>query len=142
MAIDGKSDDDIRRILTETRTIALVGASNNPDRPSNRVLGFLVGRGYRVFAINPGLAGKEIHGAAVYASLADLPEPVDMVDVFRNSEAAGETIDEAMALATPPKTIWLQLGVVNAAGAARAEGRGISVVMDRCPAIESPRLGL
>lgn len=142
MAIDGKSDDDIRRILTETRTIALVGASNNPDRPSNRVLGFLVGRGYRVFAINPGLAGKEIHGAVVYASLADLPEPVDMVDVFRNSEAAGETIDEAMALATPPKTIWLQLGVVNAAGAARAEGRGISVVMDRCPAIESPRLGL
>lgn len=142
MVIDGKSDDDIRRILTETRTIALVGASNNPDRPSNRVLAFLVRRGYRVFAINPGLAGKEIHGAPVYASLAELPEPVDMVDVFRNSEAAGETIDEAMALATTPKAIWLQLGVVNAAGAARAEEKGISVVMDRCPAIEIPRLGL
>lgn len=142
MSIDGKSDDEIRSILTGTRTIALVGASQNPDRASYGVLGFLLRRGYRVFPINPGLAGKTIHGATVYATLADLPEPVDMVDVFRNSEAAGATIDEALALDPKPKTIWLQLGVVNAAGAERGEAAGVSVVMDRCPAIEIPRLGL
>ncbi len=142
MAIDGKTDDDIRRILTQTKSIALVGASNNPDRPSNRVLAFLVNRGYRVFTINPGLAGKEIHGAPVFATLADLPAPVDMVDVFRNSDAAGETIDEVLRMETPPKVVWLQLGVVNEPAAARAEAVGIAVVMDRCPAIEGPRLGL
>lgn len=142
MAIDGKSDDDIRRILTTTRTIALVGASQNPERPSNRVLGFLRRRGYGVTAVNPGLAGGTIHGAPVVARLSDLAEPVDMVDVFRNSDAAGETIDEVLALPWRPRTIWLQLGVVNAAAAVRAEAAGIAVVMDRCPAIETPRLGL
>ncbi|WP_181702899.1 CoA-binding protein [Chthonobacter albigriseus] len=142
MKIDGKTDADIRDILSSTKTIALVGASQNPDRASHGVLGFLLRRGYRVFPINPGLAGKTIHGATVYASLADLPEPVDMVDVFRNSEAAGAVIDEALALDPKPKTVWLQLGVINAEGARRGEAAGVSVVMDRCPAIEIPRLGL
>jgi predicted CoA-binding protein len=142
MPIDGKTDDDIRRILGDTKTIAMVGASNNPDRASNHVLAFLLRRGYRVFPINPGLAGKSIHGATVYASLADIPEPADMVDVFRNSEAAGAVIDEALAMTPPPRFVWLQLGVVNEDGAARAEAKGVEVVMDRCPAIEIPRLAL
>jgi predicted CoA-binding protein len=142
MAIDGKNDDDIIRILKTTRSIALVGASQNPARASYGVLAFLIGRGYEVHPVNPGLAGKKLLGRTVYASLADLPEAVDMVDVFRNSEAADATVDEALALATPPKVIWLQLGVVNVDAAARAEARGVSVVMDRCPAIETPRLGL
>ncbi|WP_181707162.1 CoA-binding protein [Chthonobacter rhizosphaerae] len=142
MGIDGKTDDEIRSILTDTKTIALVGASNNPARASYGVLGFLLRRGYRVHPINPGLAGKTIHGATVYASLKDLPEPVDMVDVFRNSDAAGAVIDEALALEPKPKVVWLQLGVVNEDGARRGEAAGVTVVMDRCPAIEAPRLGL
>jgi predicted CoA-binding protein len=142
MPADGKTDDDIRRILRTVRTIALVGASQNPARPSYGVLGFLVRRGYEVTAVNPLLAGGVLLGAPVVASLADLPEPVDMVDVFRNSEAAGDTIDEALALPVPPKVIWLQLGVVNEAAARRAEARGVEVVMDRCPKIEIMSLGL
>jgi len=142
MAMDGKSDDDITRILEETRTIAVVGASQNPARPVYGVMGFLIGRGYEVYPINPGLAGQELQGRMVYASLADVPAEIDMVDVFRNSEAAGDTIDEALALPVPPKTIWLQLGVVNQAGFDRAEAKGVQMVMDRCPAIEAPRLGL
>jgi predicted CoA-binding protein len=142
MAMDGKSDDDITRILEETRTIAVVGASQNPARPVYGVMGFLIGRGYEVYPINPGLAGQELQGRMVYASLADVPTEIDMVDVFRNSEAAGDTIDEALALPVPPKTIWLQLGVINQAGFDRAEAKGVRMVMDRCPAIEAPRLGL
>lgn len=142
MAMDGKSDDDITRILEETRTIAVVGASQNPARPVYGVMGFLIGRGYEVYPINPGLAGQELQGRTVYASLADVPAEIDMVDVFRNSEAAGDTIDDALALPVPPKTIWLQLGVINQAGFDRAEAKGVQMVMDRCPAIEAPRLGL
>jgi predicted CoA-binding protein len=142
MAMDGKSDDDITRILEETRTIAVVGASQNPARPVYGVMGFLIGRGYEVYPINPGLAGQELQGRMVYASLADVPAEIDMVDVFRNSEAAGDTIDDALALPVPPKTIWLQLGVINQAGFDRAEAKGVQMVMDRCPAIEAPRLGL
>ncbi len=142
MPIDGKTDDDIRRILSTIRTIAMVGASQTVGRPSNGVLAFLIDRGFRVFPINPGLAGKDIHGAPVFASLADVPGPVDMVDVFRNSQAAGDVIDEVIALPFKPKVIWLQLGVVNLEAAARGEAAGIEVVMDRCPAIEIPRLGL
>ena len=142
MAMDGKTDDDITRILEETRTIAVVGASQNPARPVYGVMGFLIGRGYEVYPINPGLAGQELQGRMVYASLADVPAEIDMVDVFRNSEAAGDTIDDALALPVPPKTIWLQLGVINQAGFDRAEAKGVQMVMDRCPAIEAPRLGL
>jgi predicted CoA-binding protein len=142
MAIDGKTDADIIAVLRDTRTIALVGASQNTTRASYHVLEYLLGRGYDVHPVNPGLAGQELLGRTVYASLADVPGPIDMVDVFRNAEAAGETIDEALALPHPPKTVWLQLGIVNAEAAARAEARGVAVVMDRCPAIEGPRLGV
>lgn len=142
MAMDGKTDDDVTRILEETRTIAVVGASQNPSRAVYGVMGFLIGRGYEVYPINPGLAGQELQGRKVYASLADVPAEIDMVDVFRNSDAAGDTIDEALALPVRPKTIWLQLGVINEAGFARAEAKGVKVVMDRCPAIEAPRLGV
>jgi predicted CoA-binding protein len=140
MAVDGKSDEDIRRILSEARTIAMVGASPNPARPSNGVLAFLLRRGYAVTPVNPGHAGKTIHGATVVGKLSDLPGPVDIVDVFRNSEAAGGTIDEVLALPWKPKAIWLQLGVVNEPAAARARAAGIPVVMNRCPKIEIPRL--
>lgn len=137
---DHYSDGYIRDILESTKTIALVGASNKPERASFRVLNFLLEKGYTVYPINPGQAGNEIAGRKVYASLADLPEQVDMVDVFRNSESAGAVVDETLALPTLPKVIWLQLGVRNDEAAARAEAKGIKVVMDRCPKIETPRL--
>ncbi|KZL06460.1 CoA binding domain protein [Pseudovibrio sp. Ad26] len=137
---DHYANSYIQGILEGTKTIALVGASNKPERASFRVLNYLLEEGYTVYPINPGQAGTEIAGAKVYASLTDLPEPVDMVDVFRNSEAAGGVIDEVIALPTHPKVIWLQLGVRNDDAAARAEDKGIKVVMDRCPKIEIPRL--
>ena len=118
---DAYPDDLIRGVLSSVKSIAMVGASNNPARPSFLVLKYLLGRGYRVVAVNPGLAGKDILGAPVYASLADIPEPFDMVDIFRNSEAAGAIVDEALALPTPPKVIWMQLTVRNDEAAARAE---------------------
>ena len=134
------ADAYIRGILSDTKTIALVGASNNPARTSWIVLKYLIGRGFRVFPVNPGLAGQEILGQRVYASLADVPAPFDMVDIFRNSEAAGAVVDEALALPQPPKAIWMQLSVRNDAAAARAEAKGAQVVMNRCPKIEWGRL--
>ncbi|HMN72868.1 MAG TPA: CoA-binding protein [Rhodoblastus sp.] len=137
---DAYSDAYIRSILRTTKTIAMVGASANEARTSYIVLKYLIGRGYRVFPINPGLAGKDILGQKVYGALADLPEPVDMVDVFRNSEAAGKVVDEILALPWLPRTIWMQLSVRNDEAAARAEARGVQVVMNRCPKIEWGRL--
>lgn len=137
---DHYEDSYLREILDSVRTIAVVGASPKADRPSHRVMGFLQNRGYRTIPVNPGQAGQTILGETVHGSLADIPEPVDMVDVFRNADAAGGVVDEALALAAVPKAIWMQLDVVDAAAAARAEAAGVKVVMDRCPAIEIPRL--
>ena len=134
------ADSYIRSILTKTKTIALVGASNNPARTSWIVLKYLLARGFEVFPANPGLAGQEIFGRRVFAALADVPQPLDMVDIFRNSDAAGAVVDEALALPVPPKTIWMQLSVRNDAAAARAEAKGVQVVMNRCPKIEWGRL--
>ena len=126
----------ITDILRDVKTIALVGASNNEVRPSFFVLNYLLEKGYQVFPINPGLAGKEISGQLVYAGLADVPVAIDMVDIFRNSEAALQITQEALALNVLPKVIWLQLGVRNDAAAALAEAHGLKVVMDRCPKME------
>jgi predicted CoA-binding protein len=139
MTIDGLDDDAIRRLLLNTRRIAVVGASANPLRPSNGVTGFLVGRGFDVTPVNPGLAGQKLHGATVAASLEEAG-PLDLVDIFRRSEEAGKVIDEAIRLGA--KAIWTQLGVIDEAAAARARAAGLVAVMDRCPAIEWPRLGL
>ena len=137
---DSYSDAHICSILLTTKSVAMVGASANEARTSWIVLKYLLARGYRVAPINPGLAGQEILGQRVYASLADLPEPVDLVDIFRNSEAAGAVVDEILALPWLPKTIWMQLSVRNDAAAARAEAKGVQVVMNRCPKIEWGRL--
>jgi predicted CoA-binding protein len=133
------ADADIRAILTRVRTIALVGWSPKPDRPSHRVAAFLKARGYRVIPVNPGQAGQDALGETVVATLAEAG-PVDMVDIFRRSEEAGVVADEAVRLGA--KVIWMQLGVVDEAAASRARAAGAEVVMDRCPAIEIPRLGL
>jgi len=134
------SDAFLRNILRKVRAIAIVGASDKPTRPSFGVFAFLVARGYRVIGVNPGVAGKSVHGAPFVESLADISEPVDMVDIFRSSEAAGMVVDEALALEPQPKAIWMQLGVRNDAAAARAQAKGVKVVMDRCPKIEYERL--
>jgi predicted CoA-binding protein len=134
-------DDEIRRILLETRRIAVVGASHRPSRPSFGVARFLVERGYAITPVNPGIAGRELHGATAVGTLAEVPPPpLDMVDVFRRSDAAGAVVDEAVRLGA--KTVWLQLGVIDEAAAARARAQGVAVVMDRCPVIEWRRLGL
>ncbi|WP_312413273.1 CoA-binding protein [Shinella sp.] len=127
-------------ILRATKVIALVGASPNPERPSQRVMAFLLRKGYRVIPVNPGQAGKEILGQRVVGRLADIEEPIDMVDVFRAANALPAVVDEVLALTPLPKVIWGQLSVRHDEAAARAEAAGIKVVMDRCPAIEYPRL--
>lgn len=135
-------DDLIRRVLKDTRTIAMAGASPNWVRPSNFAMKYLQGKGYQVHPINPGHADKEIWGRMTYAALADVPTPIDMLDIFRNSEAAGQLVDEAIALKDEKgiKIIWMQLGVINEAAAKRAEDAGMIVIMDRCPKIEYGRL--
>jgi hypothetical protein len=137
---DSYSDAYIRGILSEVKRIAMVGASANEARPSFFALKYLAARGYAMLPINPGLAGREIAGIKVYASLAEAPGPIDMVDIFRNSEAAGAVVDEALRLDPLPAVIWMQLGVRNETAAARAEARGVKVVMNRCPKIEYGRL--
>ena len=140
MSHDHYEPAQIRDILTSTRRIAMVGASPNASRPSNGVLRFLVGKGYNVIPINPGHAGSAIHGQTVVATLADIEEPVDMVDVFRAADQLPAVVDEVLAMKHRPKVIWTQLGVRNDVAAKRAEDAGITVIMDRCPAIEYPRL--
>ncbi|WP_187970539.1 CoA-binding protein [Aquibium microcysteis] len=137
---DAYDDAYISGILHETRTIAVVGASANDVRPSFFVTKYLIDKGYTVYPINPGQAGKEILGRPVFARLADVPEPIDMVDVFRASDAAPGIVDGALALDPLPKVIWLQLGVRNDAAAAKAEEAGVKVVMNRCPKIEYGRM--
>lgn len=142
MEHEAYSDEDLLRILTSTKVIAMVGASPKEARPSHRVMSFLLKRGYKVIPVNPGHEGQDIHEQRVFAKLSDIKEPIDMVDIFRNSAQVPALIDEVLALPHLPRYIWMQLGVVDAAAAARAEARGIEVIMNRCPAIEIPRLGI
>jgi predicted CoA-binding protein len=133
-------DDYLRAILEGVHTIAVVGASPRRERPSHGVMAYLQRRGYRTIPVNPNAAGGMINSERVYASLAEVPEPIGMVDVFRRSEMAGEVLDQAIAIGA--KVVWMQLGVRDDAAASRAEMAGLKVVMNRCPAIEIPRLGL
>jgi predicted CoA-binding protein len=139
MAAEKPLDDQIRDVLAGTRRIALVGASDRPDRPSFDVMRALIGHGYDVTPVNPNLAGRTIHGRTVVASLQDAA-PLDMVDVFRASDAVGPVMAEAIRLGA--RTVWLQLGVVNDAAAEAGRAAGLTVIMDRCPKIELPRLGM
>ena len=135
-------DTVIRRVLEGARTIAVVGASQNPDRPSNYVMKFLQDQGYRVLPINPGLAGQALWGETVYASLAEAPGPFEMVDIFRASDVAGAVVDEAIGLQETKgiRSVWMQIGVIDEAAAGRARAAGLDVVMNRCPKVEFPRL--
>jgi predicted CoA-binding protein len=135
-----RDDEEIADLLTNARTIAMVGASDRPDRPSNGVMKFLQSRGYKVFPVNPTITGERIHGEYVWRDMHQIGEPIDIVDIFRNSEAAGEAVDEAIAVGA--KAVWMQLGVINREAAERAEAAGLKVVMNRCPKIETLRLGL
>lgn len=140
MKHDRYDDAYIRDILTSVRTVAVMGASANPARPSFFVTKYLAERGFQVFPVNPGQAGKPIAGHMTFARLADIPEPIDMVDVFRASEHLPGVLDEVLALSALPKVLWMQQGVRHDETAARAEAAGMRVVMNRCPKIEYGRL--
>jgi uncharacterized protein len=137
---DSYAPDYIRGILQSVKTIALVGASANEVRPSYFVMKYLLDKGYDVIPVNPGLAGQTLLGQTVYAALKDIPRPVDMIDIFRNSEAAGPITDEALSLSPRPRVIWMQLSVRNDDAASRAEAAGVQVVMNRCPKMEYGKL--
>lgn len=140
MTIDGLSDDKVRSILEDVRSIAVVGFSGSEDKPSHYVARFLQQKGYRVFPVNPGLAGQTMLDGPVYGKLSEIPEPVDMVEVFRASEHVGAIVDEALAMSSKPKVVWMQIGVVNEDAAEKARAGGMEAVMDRCPKQEIPRL--
>jgi uncharacterized protein len=135
-------DAEIRDILMTVRTIAVVGWSPKPDRPSHGVARYLAAQGYTVIPVNPGQAGVVALGTTVRASLSDITESVDMVDIFRRSEEAGAVVDQALAAFPNLQAVWMQLGVTDAAAAARAQARGVKAIMNSCPAIEIPRLGI
>ena len=134
------ASDDIANLLNSVRTIALVGASDRPDRPSNGVMKFLQDHGYRVIPVNPMITGEHVHGEYVWRELGQIGEPIDMVDIFRRSSEVGPVVDQAIAIGA--KAVWMQLGVIDEEAAARAEAAGLKVVMDHCPKIEIMRLGL
>ena len=144
MTADRNSDETIDEILDAARVFAVVGASNKPERASYGVMKVLIANGYTVHPINPGLAGQDIHGRRVYARLDDVPAPIDVVDVFRNSNDALSVVRDAIRLreTLAIKTVWLQLGVINEQAIDEAEAVGLHAVMDRCPAIEFRRRGL
>jgi predicted CoA-binding protein len=131
-------DEDIAELLTSARTIAMVGASDRPNRPSHGVMRILQQHGYRVFPVNPQIAGERVHGELVLRDLSEIGAPIDIVDIFRRSDAAGEAVDAAIRIGA--KAVWMQIGVIDEDAAARAEAAGLKVVMDRCPAIELRRL--
>ena len=134
------NDADIRKALETAKTVAVVGASANTARPSNFVGRFLVGKGHRVIGVNPGLAGQELYGEPVYATLSDIPFEIDMIDIFRRSEDVGPVVEEALGRLPGLKSVWMQMGVINVEAAEAAKAAGKIVVMDRCPINEYPRL--
>lgn len=140
--IKDPSDAQIKDVLTRAKTIALVGWSPKPDRPSHRVAAFLAAKGYRVIPVNPGVAGQTALGETIQARLADIQGGVDMVDIFRRSEDVAGVVDEALEAFPDLQSIWMQLGIRDDAAAAKAVAQGVAVIADRCPAIEIPRLGL
>lgn len=144
MSIDRLEDKDIVELLQAARTIAVVGVSANVSRPSHGVAAYLQRKGYRLRLVNPGLEGQQLLGEGVYARLADVPPPVDIVDIFRNSAAAGGIVREAIAQKDRLgiRAVWMQLGVIDEAAAEEARAAGLTVVMDRCPKIEIPRLSI
>ena len=134
------SDEGIAELLTIARTIAMIGASDRPSRPSYGVMKFLQGHGYRVIPVNPQITGEHVHGEYVWRNLDQVGEPIDIVDIFRRPQAAGDAVDQAIEAGA--RAVWLQLGVINHVAAAKAEAAGLKVVMNRCPKIEIRRLGL
>jgi uncharacterized protein len=133
-------DEDVAELLSSARTIAVIGASDRPSRPSYGVMKFLQDRGYRVLPVNPQITGEHVLGEFVWRELAQIGVPIDIVDIFRRPEAAGDAVDQAIFVGA--KAVWMQLGVINEEAAARAEAAGLKVVMNRCPKIEITRLGL
>jgi hypothetical protein len=135
-----ETDEEIAELLKNARTIAMIGASDRPQRPSYGVMKFLQDHGYRVIPVNPQITGEHVHGEFVWRELAQIGVPIDIVDIFRRPDAAGEAVDQAIFIGA--KAVWLQIGVINEEAAARAEAAGLKVVMDRCLKIEIARLGL